>query len=41
MRSMDALDLRSAVAMAAETLEGVREFREGCPQCAEDLAGQA
>jgi hypothetical protein len=35
MQSMDALDLRSVVVIAAETLDGVREFCEGCPKCAE------
>ncbi len=37
MQSMDALDLRSVVAIAAETLDGIREFCQGCPECAEIL----
>jgi hypothetical protein len=37
MQSMDALDLRSVVAIAAETLDGVREFCEVCPECTEIL----
>jgi len=37
MQSMDALDLRSVFALAAETLDGVREFCEGCPECVEIL----
>ena len=37
MQSMDALDLRSVFAMAAETLDGVRESCEGCAECAEVL----
>ena len=37
MQSMDALDLRSVFAIAAETLDGVREVCEGCPECAEIL----
>ena len=37
MQSMDALDLRSVVAIAVETLDGVREFCEGCPESAEIL----
>jgi hypothetical protein len=31
---MDALDLRSVLAIAAETSNGVKEFCEGCPECA-------
>lgn len=37
MQSMDALDLRSVFAIAAETLDGVREFCEGCVDWAEIL----
>jgi hypothetical protein len=37
MQSMDALDLRSVFAIAAETLDGVRDFCEGCAECAEIL----
>ena len=37
MQSMDTLDLRSVFAIAAETLDGVREFFEGCAKCAEIL----
>ena len=37
MQSMDALDLRSVFAIAAETLDGVRECCEGCAECAEIL----
>jgi hypothetical protein len=37
MQSMDALDLRSVFAIAAETLDGVREFCEGCSKCGEIL----
>lgn len=37
MQSMDALDLRSVFAIAAETLSGIREFCEGCAECAEIL----
>jgi hypothetical protein len=37
MQSMDALDLGSVVAIATETLDGVREFCEGCPECTEIL----
>jgi hypothetical protein len=34
---MDALDLQSVFAIAAETLDGVRDFCEGCAECAEIL----
>jgi hypothetical protein len=37
MQSMDALDLRSVFAIAAETLDSVREFCTGCAECAEIL----
>ena len=37
MQSMDALDLRSVFAIAAETLDGIRELCEGCAECAEIL----
>jgi hypothetical protein len=37
MQSMDALDLRSVFAIAAETLDGVRDSWEGCAECAEIL----
>ena len=37
MQSMDALDLRSVFAIAAETLDGVRECCAGCAECAEFL----
>jgi len=34
---MDALNLRSVFAIAAMTLDGVREYCEGCAECAETL----
>jgi hypothetical protein len=37
MQSMDTLDLRSVFAVAAETLDGVRDFCQGCAECAEIL----
>ena len=37
MQSMHGLDLRSAFAIAAEALDGVREFCEGCAECDEIL----
>jgi len=37
MQSMDALDLQSVFAIAAETLDGVRDSCEGCAECAEIL----
>jgi len=37
MQLMDALDLRSVFAIAAETLDGIRECCEGCAECAEIL----
>ena len=37
LQSMEALDLRSVFAIAAETLDGVRDFSEECAECAEIL----
>ena len=37
LQSMDALDLRSVFEIAAETLDGVREFWEECAEFAEIL----